>query len=387
MSFYERYAVWRQKLGAYSGDSFQTNDILQALSKDRLEPEDLLALLSPAAKPHLEDMAQKVHRLTLQNFGRSICLFTPLYLSNYCSNRCVYCSFNADNRITRRKLTLHQVEQEGKAIAASGLQHLLLLTGESRQQSGPDYIAACVKLLRPHFASLGIEVYPLNEEEYRQLYETGVDALTMFQEAYDQEVYAAVHPIGPKRNYRFRLDAPERACRAGIPNINIGALLGLGEWSQEAFFTALHAEYLQQYYPGVELGISVPRLRPHVGSFKPQTRPVTDAALVQIILAYRLYLPRVGLTLSTRESPKLRECLLPLGITRMSAGSLTSVGGYAADTEPGSAQFEIADERPIGEIVEMLYLKGYQPAFCDWVNTREQEYIEPVSKAASQARG
>lgn len=387
MSFYERYVFWQQKLATYSNDSFRKNDVLKALNKDRLEPEDLLALLSPAAKPFLEEMAQKVHRVTLQNFGRSISLFTPLYLSNYCSNRCAYCSFNADNRITRRKLTLHQVEQEGKAIAASGLQHLLLLTGESRQQSGPDYITACVKLLRPHFASLGIEVYPLYEEEYRQLYETGVDAFTMFQEAYDQEVYAAVHPIGPKRNYRFRLDAPERACRAGIPSVNIGALLGLGEWPQEAFFTALHAEYLQQYYPSVELGISVPRLRPHVGSFTPQTSPVTDAALVQIILAYRLYLPRVGLTLSTRESPRLREYLLPLGITRMSAGSLTSVGGYAEDTQPGSAQFEIADERPCAEIVKMLYSKGYQAVFCDWVNTREQEDFEPVSKTAGQVRG
>lgn len=378
MSFYHRYALWQKELRNYPGEAFQTGDVLRALSRERLYPEDLLALLSPSAKPHLEEMAQKAHRLTVQNFGRSIALFTPLYLANYCNNSCVYCSFNANNQIVRRKLTFYEVEQEGKAIAATGLQHLLLLTGESRQHSGPDYLEACVKRLRPFFASLGIEVYPLEQEEYRRLYEAGVDVLTIFQEAYDEEIYASVHPAGPKRNHRYRLDAPERACRAGIPSVNIGALLGLGEWRDEAFFTALHVEYLQQCYPDVELSISVPRLRPHVGTYQPKTNPVTDAALVQIILAYRLFLPRTGLTLSTREPPRLREDILPLGITKMSAGSLTSVGGYAENTEVGSAQFEIADERPVGEIAAMLRSKGYQPTFCDWVNFREQGWHEPT---------
>ncbi|MHB1651812.1 MAG: 2-iminoacetate synthase ThiH [Desulfitobacteriaceae bacterium] len=368
--FYEHYATWHEELQNYPLASFQETDVLRALARERLEPLDLLALLSPAAEPYLETMAQKAHRLTVQNFGKTISLFTPLYLANFCSNQCVYCSFNTKNAIIRRKLELAEVETEGKAIAATGLQHLLLLTGESRQHSGPEYIQACLERLRPHFASLGIEVYPLEEDEYHRLYEAGLDALTLFQEAYDEEIYAAVHPAGPKRNYRNRLEAPERACRAGIPSINIGALLGLGEWRQEAFFTALHAEYLLKSYPGIELGISVPRLRPHAGDFQPFTSPVTDAHLVQVILAYRLYLSRAGITLSTRESPYLREALLPLGITRMSAGSLTSVGGYSGGAEAGSAQFEIADDRSVDEIVKILRTKGYHPAFVDWVNVQ-----------------
>ncbi len=371
--FYDHYASWQEKLKSHPLTSFQESDVLRALARARLDPPDLLALLSPAAEPYLEAMAQKAHRLTVQNFGKTISLFTPLYLANFCSNQCVYCSFNTKNTIVRRKLDLDEVEAEGQAIAATGLQHLLLLTGESRLQSSPEYIQACLERLRPHFASLGIEVYPLEEEEYRRLYEAGLDAFTMFQEVYDEVIYAAVHPAGPKRNHRYRLEAPERACRAGIPSINIGALLGLGEWRTEAFFTALHAESLLQSYPGIELALSVPRLRPHAGHFQPFTPPVTDANLVQVILAYRLYLPRVGITLSTRESPRLREALLPLGITKMSAGSLTSVGGYTGDGDSGSAQFEIADERPVDAIVEMLRTKGYQPAFVDWVNVRVRE--------------
>jgi 2-iminoacetate synthase len=211
----------------------------------------------------------------------------------------------------------------------------------------------------------------LEEDEYRKLYKAGVDSLTLFQEAYDEGIYASVHLAGPKRNYHYRLESPERACKAGIPSVTIGALLGLGEWSREAFFTALHAEYLQRCYPEVELAISVPRLRPHVGSFQSTASPVTDATLVQIILAYRLYLPRVGLTLSTRESPWLRDAMLPLGITKLSAGSLTSVGGYDENSKVGSEQFEIADDRSVSEVAEVLRSRGYQPTFCDWINLRE----------------
>jgi len=302
-------------------------------------------------------------------------LFTPLYLANYCSNQCVYCSFHADNEIARCKLTIEQVIQEGKAISSTGLQHLLLLTGESRLQSGPAYLEECVRALRPMFASLGLEVYPLSSEEYQRLYETGIDSVTLFQETYDEITYAEVHPAGPKRNYHYRLEAPERACEAGISAVNIGALLGLSNWRQDAFFSALHADYLQRAYPGVEVALSVPRLRPYAGSFNPTAAPVTDAFLVQIILAYRLFLPRAGLTLSTRENPQMRENLLPLGITRMSAGALTSVGGYSETDNVGSAQFEIADERSVPEVVRMIRAKGYLPAFCDWVNMREKDAV------------
>lgn len=366
--FYDFLLAQRQQLKAYEEYTFQESDVRQALAREQLDAFDLKALLSPAALPLLEEMAERARSLTVRNFGRTISLFAPLYLANYCTNRCLYCSFNHNNEIERRKLSLEEVELEGQAIAATGLAHLLLLTGESRRHSGPDYIQACVERLRPSFASLGIEIYPLAEEEYRQLYESGVDSLTLFQETYDENVYASVHPAGPKRDYRWRLETPERACRAGIPGVNLGALLGLGDWREDAWATALHARYLQKHYPDVEIALSIPRLRPHVGGFQPQAGPVTDAALVQIILVYRLYLPRAGITLSTRESPSLREALLPLGITKMSAGSLTSVGGYAS--EGGSTQFEIADERSVPEIAAMLRSRGYQPVFCDWINLK-----------------
>ena len=370
--FYEQITKWQTHLEQTGWEQFTAIDVQRVLAKDVFRSQDLAVLLSPVAASFLEPMAAKAHAVTVRHFGRTIGLFTPLYLANYCSNRCRYCSFNANNNIVRRKLTIEEVIQEGQAIAGSGLQHLLLLTGESRTQSGPEYIEQCVRTLRPMFASLGIEIYPLATAEYSRLYEAGVDSLTMFQETYDELTYSQVHPAGPKRNYHHRLEAPERACAAGFAAVNIGALLGLSEWRRDAFFTALHANHLQTKYPGVEVSISVPRLRPHAGSFQPADPPVTDAALVQVILAYRLFLPRAGITLSTRENPQMRENLLPLGITRISAGSLTSVGGYSETENVGSAQFEIADERSVPEIVQMIKSKGYLPAFCDWVNMRER---------------
>lgn len=373
--FYKHILEWQQRLPESSWTSYSGLDVERVLARDTLRPEDFAILLSPAAQVYLEPMAQKARALTIRHFGRTIGLFTPLYLANFCSNSCLYCSFHAGNQIARRKLTVEQALQEGEAISSTGLQHLLLLTGESRSQSGPAYIEQCVQALRPRFASLGLEVYPLSLEEYRRLYEAGVDSVTLFQETYDEATYALVHPAGPKRDYHYRLEAPKRACSAGISSINIGALLGLSDWRRDAFYSALHADYLQRNYPGVEVALSVPRLRPYSGSFSSSAPPVTDAALVQIILAYRLFLPRAGLTLSTRESPQMRENLLPLGITRMSAGSLTSVGGYSETDNVGSAQFEIADERSVPEVVQMIRAKGYLPAFCDWVNMRERSAV------------
>jgi 2-iminoacetate synthase len=368
--FYDELTRWRKDLQNYSFSGFNAEDVTRALNKTRLDAIDLLALLSPAAVPFLEEMAQKAHRMTVMNFGKTIQLFAPLYLSNICTNQCAYCSFNINNEIIRRKLNLDEVEIEGKAIAAKGIQNILLLTGESRQASGPDYIAACVERLRPSFSSIGIEVYPLKEEEYRFLYDAGVDTMTMFQEVYDEEIYASVHLGGPKRIYRNRLDAPERACNAGLSGITLGALLGVGRWREEAFFTALHADYLMKTYPSAEVGISAPRMRPHVGSYQPQW-PINDAELVQIMLAYRLFLPRLTITLSTRENAAFRDSLLPLCVTKMSAESLTSVGGYDKSTEKGSSQFEISDERTVEEVVQMIRRQGYQPVFSDWLNFRE----------------
>ncbi|MBM7855437.1 2-iminoacetate synthase [Desulfohalotomaculum tongense] len=327
---------------------------------------DFLALLSPKAAAYLEPMAQKAHRLTVQHFGHTILLYTPMYLSNYCTNRCVYCSFSADHRVVRKKLTLEQVEKEAQSIAATGLKHILILTGESPEYSPVSYIANCVQVLKEYFHSISIEIYPLSTEDYARLIGAGVDGLTIYQEVYDEETYRQLHPRGPKRNYRFRLDAPERGCQAKMRGVNIGALLGLEDWRKEAFFTGMHANYLQNKYLDTEISVSIPRIRPNAGGFTPRF-DVTDRHLVQIILALRLFMPRVGITISTRERAELRNHLVKLGITKMSAGVSTEVGGhYNREESSGTGQFEISDQRGVDEIRAMLLEMGYQPVFKDW---------------------
>ncbi|MEW5953567.1 MAG: 2-iminoacetate synthase ThiH [Bacillota bacterium] len=338
-------------------------DIKRILAKHNISELDYLALLSPAAEEFLEEMAWRAHHLTLRHFGRVILLYTPLYLANHCVNSCLYCGFRVQNDLPRSSLAPDQLEAEAGAISATGLKHILILTGESRRRSPVSYIKDCVQLLKRYFTSISIEVYPLEEAEYGELISAGVDGLTIYQEVYDREVYDQVHPAGPKRDYRFRLSAPERACRAGIRTVNVGALLGLHHWRSEAFFTGLHAGYLQQKYPAVEVSISPPRLRPHLGGFRPREE-VTDKNLVQYILAFRLFMPRGGISLSTRERPEFRNHLVRLGVTRMSAGSCTAVGGRTGGNTAG--QFEISDERDVAVVARMLYDLGYQPVYKDW---------------------
>ncbi|ABO48624.1 tyrosine lyase ThiH [Desulforamulus reducens MI-1] len=364
MGFYQECKEYQKSDFNSFFNKLTDEDIRRIIYKSRLSPWDYLALLSPVAERHLEEMAQRAQQLTLQHFGRSILLFTPLYLANYCVNQCVYCGFGAKNLINRKKLTLDEVAAEAKAIAATGLKHILILTGESRVHSSVQYIRDCVEVLKEYFTSVSIEIYPLEEEEYADLIATGVDGLTMYQEVYDEAEYDKIHLAGPKKNYRFRLEAPERACRAGIRTVNIGALLGFYDWRSEAFLTGVHANYLQSQYPAVEVSISPPRMRPHVGGYMPREK-ITDKNLVQYILAYRLFMPRGGITLSTRESAELRDHLLPLGVTKMSAGSSTNVGGHAGG-EPSTSQFDISDERDVPAMVKMLYNQGYQPVFKDW---------------------
>ncbi|HHZ19213.1 MAG TPA: 2-iminoacetate synthase ThiH [Firmicutes bacterium] len=334
-----------------------------ALAKDRLSLDDLLALLSPAAAAYLEPMAQKAHRLTVQHFGRTILLYTPLYLGNYCCNTCVYCGFNATNKIRRSKLTMAEVEAEARAIAGSGLKHILILTGESRAQTPVSYLIDCVNILKKYFPSICIEVYALTEEEYTELTAYGVDGLTIYQEVYQREIYDQLHPSGPKKDYRFRLEAPERAGRAGMRTLGIGALFGLHNWREEGFLQGLHAAYLQDTFPGAEVSVSFPRIRPQVGGFTPPS-PVSDRDLVQLITAFRLFMPRLGITISTRERAQLRNHLIHLGVTKMSAGSCTAVGGHA--TPAGTGQFEISDERSVPEMAAAIYGAGYQPVYKDW---------------------
>lgn len=343
---------------------FTASDVTKALNKADLQYQDFLALLSPKAASLLEDIAQVGHRVTLQNFGHTILLFTPLYLANYCVNHCVYCGFNANNKIGRRKLSLAEVEREARAIAESGLKHLLILTGESRFHSPVSYIKDCVSVLKRYFPSISIEVYALTNEEYAELVTAGVDGLTIYQEVYDNNIYSRVHPQGPKRDYRFRLEAPERAGQAGIRTIGIGPLLGLNNWRSEVFLAGAHALYLQKRFPDVEISVSFPRMRPEYGGHQPEF-PVSDRDLVQMILALRLFLPRAGITISTRERADLRDNLISLGVTKMSAGSSTVVGGYT-DSKEGVGQFEISDHRSVDEVREAIAARGYKPIFKDW---------------------
>jgi 2-iminoacetate synthase len=338
--------------------------VADALSHTGLTPLDFFILLSPAAEGYLEEMAQQANRLTMQHFGRTILLYTPLYLANYCINHCIYCGFNARNPIPRRQLTLREVELEAKAVAADGLQHLLILTGESRRHSPVSYIRDCVHVLRNYFSSISIEIYPLLQQEYRELAAVGVDGLTLYQEVYDRDVYLQVHPKGPKRNYRFRLEAPERGGAAGMRLLNIGALLGLYDWRSEVFFTGLHAAYLMKQFPEAEVSVSFPRMRPEFGGFQPPCT-VSDRALVQAITALRLFLPRTGITLSTRESAALRDRLVYLGVTKMSGGSSTVIGGHT-DARDGTGQFEISDKRSVAEMRAAITALGYKPVLKDW---------------------
>ncbi|MDQ0191786.1 2-iminoacetate synthase ThiH [Paenibacillus wynnii] len=371
MSFYETLGRLEQYPYEQLWKQYTTNDVLRVLGKDSLDEADLLILLSPAADPLLENMAQKAQQLTRSHFGHAMQLFTPMYLADFCVNHCTYCSFSSIYDFPRKKLSLDEVRREAENIAATGLRHILILTGESRKDNPVSYIKECVEVLREYFTSISIEINPLATAEYQELLKAGVDGLTLYQEVYHQETYKQLHVKGPKRIYRNRLDAPERGCQAGFRSVNIGALLGMHDWRQEAFLSAMHARYLQDRYPDCEISLSTPRFRPYLGEFNPEC-DVSDRALVQIILAYRLFLPRSGITLSTREPAVLRDHLIHLGITKMSAGVSTEVGGHTL--EGGTPQFEISDSRSVQEITEMLYVNSFQPVFKDW-----DILVEPAS--------
>lgn len=340
--------------------------IEEILKKEELTLEDYLSLLSPEAQNYLEEMAARAHRKNLQHFGKTILLYTPLYISNYCVNECVYCGYNKNSGIPRRKLSLEEIDQEAKIISDKGIQHILLLSGESPVDTSIEYLEEVVKVLKKYFQSIAIEIYPLKEEGYQRLVGKGVDGVTLYQEVYDREIYQRLHPKGPKRNYDFRIHALERAIKAGVASVNLGSLLGLSDFRKEAFYTGVHSNYLLDQYPSVATSVSFPRMQPYVGGYQDIT-PVSDRDFVQILLAYKNFMPMTGITLSTREDPDLRENLIPLGITKMSAGVSTAVGGHSSDQE-NTEQFEISDNRSIEEVKKSIINKGYQPIFQDWVS-------------------
>ncbi|MBS4534525.1 2-iminoacetate synthase ThiH [Clostridium sp. D2Q-14] len=364
MNFYQKV----QEFDNFDFDKFfgnVTNERIESiLMEDRMNEEDFLSLLSPNSEKYIEEMAQKAHNISLRHFGRTVLLYTPMYLSNFCVNKCLYCGYNIENKIRRKKLTLEEVEEEGKAIYEMGYRHILILTGESRKHNPVSYIKDCVGILKKYFSSIAIEIYPLEEYEYRELICCGVDSLTLYQEVYNEEVYKKVHVAGPKSNYRYRLDAPERAAKAKIHSISIGALLGLEDWRKEAFFTGIHGKYIEKNYPDVELTLSTPRIRPHAGSFE-YVREVTDKNIVQAILAYKLFLHRAGINITTRERAEFRDNLIPSGVTKMSASVSTEVGGHS-NKEKGEEQFKIDDNRSLYEVRNSIKFKGYNPILKDW---------------------
>ena len=337
----------------------------RALRQARLGLEDFAALLSPAiSDEQLETLAQRSQQLTRRRFGRVMLLYTPLYLSNECHNGCLYCGFNADNQLLRKTLNLAEIEREARILSHQGFRHLLLLTGEAPEAAGIDYLEQAVKTVKKYCGSVSIEVFPLDQPGYERMVAAGVDSLALYQETYDPELYEHIHPYGPKSDYRYRLEAPDRAGKAGLRRIGIGSLLGLGAGLSDVFYSGLHALYLARRFWRTQVSISFPRLRPAAGGFQPQT-VITDRQLTQFICALRLLIPDAGLVLSTRESADLRDQLMHLGITQMSAGSCTAPGGYGGASDSG-AQFEISDDRSATEVETLLQQQGYEAVWKDW---------------------
>ena len=349
--------------------SVTRRDIRQSLSRDNLTLRDLLNLLSPNANEFLEPMARKARARTLQYFGRTISLYAPLYISDYCTNQCAYCGFNTHTEFKRCTLSIEEIDREARAIAETGIRHILVLTGEAPARTPMAYLTETMAVLRQYFSSIALEMFPMNEDDYKTLIAAGADSLTVYQEVYNREIYKQVHPGGRKADYAWRLLTPERGARAGFRAVNIGALFGLGDPMTEAFMAVQHAKYLEQAFPDVEISLSLPRMTKAEGGMAPRYE-LSDMDFVRCMLVWRLFMPRLGITISTRESAAFRDRLIHLGATRYSAGSKTDVGGYAMNLEERTAQFEVTDTRSVGEITQMIRQSGYQPVFKDWETLR-----------------
>lgn len=339
-------------------------DVIHALNKSKLDLEDFKALVSPAAEPYLEQMAQRSQYLTQKRFGKTIQLYVPLYLSNECQNICTYCGFSFDNKIKRKTLTENELLREIEAIKSMGFEHVLLVTGEANRTVGVDYLKNAIRIVRPHFSNIAMEVQPLDESDYAQLIQEGVNTVLVYQETYHEEDYKIHHPRGKKSNFEYRMETPDRLGKAGIHKIGLGVLIGLEDWRTDSFFTALHLSYLEKTFWQSRYSISFPRLRPFSGGLPPKVE-MNDRELVQLICAFRLFNVEVELSLSTRESEKFRDHVIRLGITSMSAGSKTNPGGYIVEPE-SLKQFEISDERFPEEIASVIRRQGYEPVWKDW---------------------
>jgi 2-iminoacetate synthase len=348
-------------------------DVENALAFRLGGAKQLAALLSPAAEPYLPQLAALSREITRQRFGRTTQLYAPIYLSNFCTNRCLYCGFAAHNRIARRCLTIDEAVGETELLKRRGFNHILLVAGEAETVLGTDYLVELAKRLRDRFAALSIEVQPLSTDDYRRLFAAGISGVAVYQETYDRTIYAGVHLAGSKTDFNFRLATPSRACAAGMREVGIGALLGLGDWRFEGYSLGLHLAWLRRNHWQTAVTVSFPRLRPAAGSFTPPM-PVSEKNLSQLLFALRIVDPDVGLLLSTREKARFRDGMLGLGPTRYSAGSCTAPGGYGSPASDGE-QFSVGDHRSLGEVCAAIRGKGLDPVCKDWDASFQQQLI------------
>lgn len=363
-----------EHMKSYNPDDYTARDVRAALSHDTCTVEDFKALLSPVAQPFLEQMAQRAQIETQKHFGNTVYIFTPLYIANYCENYCVYCGFNCYNKIRRLQLSYEQIEHEMKVIADSGMEEILILTGESKAKSDIKYIGEACKLARKYFKMVGLEVYPVNSEDYKYLHECGADYVTVFQETYDSDKYETLHLMGHKRVWPYRFESQERALMGGMRGVGFSALLGLSDFRKDALATALHVYYLQRKYPWAEMSISCPRLRPIINNDKINPHDVHETQLCQIICAYRIFLPFAGITVSSRESASFRNGIAKIAATKVSAGVSTGIGDHESkytgendgDAE-GDEQFEINDIRSIDTMYKDMSSEGLQPVLNDYL--------------------
>lgn len=355
------------EIESYKAEDYTASDVIRAIESDSCSLEDFKALLSPAAEPFLEQIARKARLETRKHFGNSAYFFTPIYISNYCENYCIYCGFNCHNKIKRAKLSMEEIHEEMKAIADTGLEEILILTGESRKASDVKYIGEACKIAKKYFKNIGIEVYPMNSDEYRYLRECGADYVTVFQETYNSDKYETLHLAGHKRIFPYRFNAQERALMGGMRGVAFAALLGLDDFRKDALGTGMHAYLIQRKYPWAEISISCPRLRPIINNASINPKDVHEKQLLQIMCAYRIFLPFAGMTISTRERAEFRDNVVGLAATKISAGVSTGIGSHSDSEDKGDAQFEIADTRGLEEIYESLKKRGIQPVMNDYV--------------------
>ena len=361
------------EMNQYDYEKYTAADVRRALQKETIGVEDFKALLSPAAAPFLEEMAARAQVETGKHFGNTVYLFTPLYIANYCENYCIYCGFNCYNDINRKQLNADEIEHEMRVIAESGIEEILMLTGESRAKSDIHYIGEACKLARKYFRNIGLEIYPVNSDEYAYLHECGADYVTVFQETYDSDKYETLHLMGHKRVFPYRFESQERALMGGMRGVGFSALLGLADFRKDALASALHVYYLQRKYPWGEFSLSCPRLRPIINNDKINPLDVHEKELCQVLCAYRLFLPYVGITVSSREQKHFRDGIVKIAATKVSAGVSTGIGDHEekyhgeSHEDAGDEQFEISDGRSFDQMYDDIEQEGLQPVVNDYV--------------------